>query len=130
MSFDLTGTMDGLATLARTGTLAPQVYAWPAETVTVPAIVVGYPERVEFDLAFARGADSAVIPVWYVVGKSSTKAARDVLSDVIADASSIKSAFDGNHAFGSVRVTEADITEIVIAGVPYLAAKFSCEVVG
>lgn len=127
-AFDLTTTMDGLATLATNASLATNIYAYPVGSVTVPCIVVGYPTTIDFDTVFARGGDRAVLPVWFVVGKSNTKDARDGLSAILSDASSVKSAFDGNRSFGSVRVTDADIAEITIAAVDYVGVKFTVEV--
>ena len=45
MQANLTAVMDGLATLA--AGLAPQVYAYPVEAVTVPCVVVGYPVTID-----------------------------------------------------------------------------------
>ena len=48
---------------------------------------------------------------------------------ILGDATSIKSAFDGPHTFGDVRVTEATVEEVVVASVAYLGIRFSCEVI-
>jgi len=120
--------MDGLAGLVETANLAENVYAWPAESVTPPCAVVGYPSDITFDLTFNRGGDQWVFPLWFVVGKSSSPDSRDALSDVLSDAVSIKSTLDGLQTFGDVRVTDAKIAEITIAAVTYIAAQFDCEV--
>jgi hypothetical protein len=127
-AFDLTATMDGLAALAVSANLAKNVYAYPVESVTVPCIVVGYPSTIDLDATMARGSDHVEIPVWYVVGKTGTKDARDGLSLILADASSVKSVFDGNQSFGAVRVTDVEIAEITIAAVVHLGAKFSLSI--
>lgn len=125
MSFVLSDVMDGLA--LRVEGLAPQVYAWPAESVTVPCIVIGFPTTIDYDTAFYGGGDRLVFPLWYVVGKSGTKSARDALSEVMSGAQSIKQALDGSTAFGDLRATDASIEEISIAAVTYLAAMFTVE---
>ena len=128
-AFDLTATMDGLAALAVSASLAKNVYAYPVESVTVPCIVVGYPKTIDFDAVFVRGGDHVGLPVWFVVGKTGTKDARDGLSLILADASSVKSAFEGTQSFAqTIRVTDAEIAEITIAGVDYLGAKFNLDI--
>lgn len=123
---DLTAIMEGLA--GRAEGLASNVYDYPAESVTVPCIVVGYPTDIEFDTAFQRGGDRLTVPVWYVVGKGTTKFARDALSVVLAGVASVKSQLDGDTDFGDVRVTDASIDEITIGAVTYIAARFDTEV--
>jgi hypothetical protein len=123
----LVDVMDGLAGLL---TLVPTRYAWPVESITVPCAVVGYPSRIDFDLTMNRGADTWVVPVWYVVGKTGTEDARNALSDILNEAGSVKALLDGAHTFGDVRVTGAEISELVVTGVSYVAAKFDCEVYG
>jgi hypothetical protein len=113
--------MDGIA-----GLFTGNVYPWPAESVTVPCVVVGY-ATVAYDLSMGRGADTWTVPVWYVVGKTGTTDARDSLS---AAETVVKAAIDGGHSFGDARVTGAEATEIVISSVTYLAAKFDIEVYG
>lgn len=127
MIANLTAVMDGLATLA-TG-LAPDVYAYPVDSVTVPCIVVGYPTEITFDMTFQRGGDEMTIPLWYIVGKTSTKDARDRLSTIIGDASSVKSAIDGSQSFGDCRVVSAAVEEVTVAAVAFLAVKFDVEVI-
>jgi hypothetical protein len=125
---NLSAVMDGLA--ASLSGLVVNRYAWPVESITVPCVVVGYPSRLDFDMVFARGADTWLVPLWYVVGKTGTKDARDALSDILSEAGSVKALLDGAHTFGDVRVTNVEVTEVTIAAVVYLAAKFDCEVYG
>jgi hypothetical protein len=126
---NLTAIMDGLAALATAAGIAPQVYAYPVESVTVPCVIIAYPTRMDFDVSFQRGGDELELPVFVLVGKTSTQDARDRLSTLLGDASSIKSAFDGAQSFGDVRVTNASIEEVTVAAVTYLAAKFTVEVI-
>lgn len=127
MIANLTAVMDGIA--AQVVGLIPNTFAWPAESVTPPAAVVGYPTRIEFDLAAGRGGDEMTIPLWVIVGKSGTKAARDQISTWIGDTSSVKSAVDGLHAWGDARVVDAKVSEITINAVAYLAVEFTIDVI-
>jgi hypothetical protein len=126
---NLTAVMDGLAALASAAGLAPDVYAWPVDSITVPCVVVGYPSEILFDLTFQRGGDELTVPVWYVVGDTSTKDARDRLSTIVGDASSVKSALDGAQAFGDVRVVSAAVERITVGSIAYLAVRFDAEII-
>lgn len=120
----LSEVMDGLAGLA---TVA-NVYAWPVKSLNTPAIVVGYPTEIDFDLTFQRGGDRVIVPVWYVVGDSMNAATRDLLSDALAGAAGFKDQLDGVHSFGSVGVASASIETVAVGGVDYIAIRFECEV--
>jgi hypothetical protein len=118
--------MDGLASLC--SELADNTYAWPAQSVTIPCVVVGYPTKIDFDLTFRRGGDTVELPVWFVAGPAGRLEVRNLLSDILSDAVSVKAVLDGNHDFGDVRVTDATIEEVNIVGVSYLSVKFDVEV--
>jgi hypothetical protein len=126
----LTLIMRALASQIDNAGLVANVYDWPTPSVVVPCAVVGYPTRWEFDAAFGRtGVGTAVLPVWFVVGLTNTEDARNALSDVLSEAGSVKALLDAITAY-DVRVTGAEVTELTISGVAYLAAKFDCEVYG
>lgn len=129
MQTNLTATMDGIAALITSSGLVKNVYEWPTNGATPPCAIVGWPTSMVFDMTFQRGGDEMVIPVYFVVGDTSNKDARDALSTILGDATSIKSALDGVHTFGDVRVTEVSISEFTIGAAPMLAAKFDCEVI-
>jgi len=129
MLANLTAIMDGLATLVTDAGLAVNVYAFPPDDFTVPCAVVGYPTEILFDITAQRGGDQMTLPLWFAVGLSNTKSARDALSTILGDASSIKSTLDGAQSFGDVRVTDATIDRITVASGTYLAAKFDVEVI-
>ena len=130
-AIDLAGTMDALAAKVPASTY--RVFAWPVESITPPCVVIGYPKSIDFDTTFGRGSDTAVFPLWYVVGKVAGKQARDALSDIITGASAIKDTLDGALTVGAntadVRVTDCTPEEITVAGVVYMSACFDCEVV-
>jgi hypothetical protein len=127
---DLAATMDGITATLETGGRAESMYPFPAEAISTPAVVVGYPTAIEFDATFRRGSDRAEFPVWFVVGRNDPKAARDALSAIIAGADSIKDLLDGDlgGVVSACRVTGCEPTFIDIAGVSYAAAKFTLEV--
>jgi len=106
-------------------------YAWPQDTVSPPCAVVGYPEDIDFDLTYGRGADTATFPVWFIVGKVVERAARNKLSEVIAGANGIKDALDGNlgGVVQTLRVTRCRPVTLTIGGISLLAAEFSAEVI-
>ena len=56
-----------------------------------------------------------ILPLWYVVGLSNTKDARDRLSTILGERPSVKSALDGAQSFGDVRVTDAKVAQITVA---------------
>lgn len=122
----LSGVMQGLADLIDMS----NVYAFPAESITVPCALVGYPEKVVFDLTFQRGGDTFLLPVWLIVGRSGTIDTRDTLSGYLTGIASLKESLDGSHAFGSVRCTDAEIAEVTVAGTTYTGIKISAEVLG
>ena len=130
----LTLVMRGLAGLLEASGLVRNVYDFPAEAVTTPAGVVGYPTSIDFDQVFARGKDLYRLPFWVLVGKTGTADARDAVSDVLSDAGSVKALLDGNHDFNcvrgdvSVRVLSAEVAEVNVSGVANLGVKFDCEV--
>lgn len=126
----LTLIMRALASQIETAGLVANVYDFPVESITVPCAVVGYPTAWPFDATFGQvGVGFAVLPLWFVVGKTNTEDARNALSDVLSGAGSVKALLDACTAY-DVRVTSAEVAEITVAGVAYLAAKFDCEVYG
>ena len=123
MSTTLAAVMDGLAALVTT---VPNVYAWPVESISVPCVLVDYPEM-DPDFVMAGAADTWDVPVLYVVGTTSTKDARDDLSAAIPV---LSAALNGGHAFGDVRVTKVAILPVTVGSVTFLGAKLNCEVIG
>ena len=127
---DLAGVMDGIAATLTAGGRTESMYPFPAETITTPAVIVGYARAIEFDATFRRGSDRAEIPVWFVVTRTDPKTARDALSAVIAGSRSIKDLLDGDlgGAVQACRVTGCTPVFIEVGGVPYAAAEFTLEV--
>lgn len=117
--------MDGIAAAIRSAGITKSVYPWPVESITVPCAVVGYPTVVEFDSTMGRGSDSASFPVYFMVGKAHDRSARDALTGIVKQ---MKNALDDALGTYALRVIGADISEITVAGVNYLAAIFTLEV--
>ena len=129
---NLSNIMDGLAAKVIAADITAgtpyNVYPFPPLSITVPCAIVGYPTAIDFDTTFQRGSDTVDIPVWFVVGRSTTKAARDKLSSILTGVGSIKTALDGPSTFGDIRVVDAAVETITIGLVDYLSARFDCEV--
>lgn len=124
--------MDAIADATVSAGLVPRADGWPSDAIEPPCVVVGYPTDVMYDLTMANGADVATIPVYFVVGRTMEKAARDALSGVIAGAPSIKSALEASALGGivdSVRVIRMDVVQLAVGTLNYVAARFTAEVV-
>lgn len=111
-----------------------RVFSWPAETVAVPAAVVGYPETVEFDTTYGRGVDHAQLPVFVLVGRGSDRAARDELGAYCdgSGPSSVKAVLEAGSytAMNHVRVASVAFDAINVNSVEYLAATFTVDIYG
>lgn len=124
--------MDELAVpLAAIGLCA---YPFSAESIEPPAAVIAWPEPITYDGTMARGMDSMMFPVWIVVGRVDARSARDTLAAYLdgSGPSSVKAALDGGTytACDSVRVAQAHVESVSIAGIDYLAAILDVEVTG
>jgi len=131
-AIDLDAVMEAIATELKNDGVTKRAYGYPAEEVEVPCAVVGYPlpGTLRFDMTFGRGADQATFPVWFLVGRVSTRAARKALADIIAGATGIKDALDGNlgGTVQTARVTECTVETVAIGSVSFLSARFDVEV--
>ncbi|HVW34048.1 MAG TPA: hypothetical protein VHL53_16045 [Acidimicrobiia bacterium] len=133
---ELAAVMDAIAAnlAAVTGL---RCYEWPTDSAAPPAGIVGYPERITYDMTYGRGADRATFPVWILLGAASSRTARDDLSQYLSASSAleIKQALDGRLPVdGQPTVHTCVVTEAVpdaypVNGVLYLAAKLTLDVV-
>ena len=158
MSIDLAAVMDALASGATSAAGLERGYGWPVDTVSPPAVVVGYPEEFEYDQTFGNTTDRATFPVWVVVGRVSTRAARDAIGSFVpggggglvtesgdtlltedgdtligeAESSAIKAHLDGNLGgkCDSANVARSAIEAVVIGGIDFLAARYDVDVIG
>lgn len=113
-----------------------RVYDFPISKVVPPAVIVGYPESITYDLSANRGQDVMEMPLIAIVGKVSDRTAMDVLGPYMdgSGASSFKAVLEANNrtytAFSRVRVRSATVEIVTIAGVEYLAGMFTCDIYG
>lgn len=121
--------------VALTGMTGIRVFDYPPPTITPPAGIVSYPDRIEYDATYGRGMDRIrELPVMLVVGKANDRSARDKVS-AWADgsgATSIKALLEA-HAWTScdvVTVTACTFDVVTIASIDYIAALFSLDIAG
>lgn len=113
----------------------PRVYAFPADNIAAPAIVIGYPETITYDVSMGRGVDQLDFPVFVLVGRLTDRTARDVLAAYLSGsgAQSVKAVLLAGKpwtAMASVRVASAEVDIVTMAGVDYLTAIFTVNVFG
>lgn len=131
---NLAALMDEVAGVLDTVT-GLRVHPHPPATVTPPAAIVSYPERVAFDQTYGRGMDRIErMPVVLVTGKATDRAARDKVAGWAAGGGpgSIKTVLEA-HSWTEcdvLTVTECSFDVVTIAGVDYLAAMFLLDIAG
>ena len=125
--FDLADTMDAIAAACVTAGIVENGYGWPAESVTVPCVMVGYPTATEYDVTFGNGAMKATFPVFLVAGASISRNSRDVLSATVLP---MKAALDGSltGTVHTLRVTDVTFDRVTINDIVYAAARYQVEV--
>lgn len=123
---EMTLIMRALANAIDVAGFVANVYDFPVESVTVPAVVVGWPESIDFVQSFSPERDTWEVPVWFMAGKSNTEDARNAVSDAL---NTMRQLLNDVTDY-DVHVTGASIAEVSVSGVAYLAAKFDCEVYG
>lgn len=105
----------------------------PADSVTVPAAVVGYPE-VEFHTTYARGSDRMTLPIWVLVGRVSEQAARAKMAPWLSGSGSraVLAVLEasGYTSLDSLTVQRAVPDTITVGTTDYLAAMFECDIIG
>lgn len=109
-------------------------FAQPPGKITPPGAFVDYPENIAFDATYGRGSDRMTLPVALLVGKVVDRSARDQLG-AYADGSgakSIKTVLESGTytAFDEVTVQRVDFDPVRIAGVDYMAALFTLDIIG
>jgi len=129
----LADVMDEVATRLDTIT-GLRVSAHPPDEIQPPAAVVTYPDTYDFDSTYARGTDALELPVAILVGKVSTRSARDQLSAYVSGsgASSIKAVLESGTytAFDTIHVAKVAFDVIQVGAVEYLAATFTLNITG
>jgi hypothetical protein len=111
------------------------VFDYPAPTVTPPAAILSYPDRIDYDLTYGRGMDFIVdLPLIIVDGKANAREARDRIAAYVAGTGprSVKALLEsGTYAsFHEIRVTKAEFDVVKIGAVDYIAAIFTLDIAG
>lgn len=130
---DLGSVMDELAT--RLDTIAGlRVYNHPPDAVSVPAAIVTYPGTLQFDKTYQRGMDQLDPSVVALVGKVTTKSARDTMAAYCrgSGTSSFKEVLEAGTytSCDTVRVVSVDFDMVTMSGIEYLAATFALDITG
>jgi hypothetical protein len=135
VSFNLAAVMDGMAATIKAGmpSASSGVFAYPVPSFVPPCVIVGYPD-ITFDLTAARGADTAVFPLWFVAGRTIDSATRDTLSTIIDGVAGVKYVLESNGSLGGVadstHVRDCRIESMTDPdGTVYWAARFTVEVI-
>lgn len=111
-----------------------RVSAYPPDNVQVPAAIVSWPDRYDFDETYGRGSDRMTIPVVVLVEREPDNVAREQLAVFChgSGSSSIKQVIESGtySALDSLRVESVAFGVATYAGTDYTAATFSIDVVG
>ena len=105
------------------------------DNVIPPAAVIGQ-LSFDYDLVFARGADTATVDVMVITGRMSERAAQDYLDNLLQPTgnSSVKTKIESDQtldgAVTSVRVQRAEPVSVTVSGVEMLAYRFSVVLYG
>ena len=102
------------------------------------ALIVGYPDTINYDAVRGRGRDDVEGAVWLLVGMKHDPRTRDKLTAFAAGsgASSLKTAFEttpegeGPSAWSTIRIVSAEVEEYTTNAVTYLAYRFNYQISG
>lgn len=130
---NLAAVMDEIATQLDTITEL-RAYGYPPETIVPPVAIVDFPESIDYDQTYGRGADRMSLLVWVVAGRATAPATRDLLA-AYADGSgarSVKAVIEAGTytAFDEAVVTGAEFEPVTYNGATYLAAQFTVDIMG
>lgn len=118
---DIAATMDALAAACVTAGIVKNGYGWPPGAVTVPCVLVGYPET-EYDATLGNALMLATFPVYMLAGPKDLKRSRDILSAAVLP---MKAALD---TVTGTRVRKPTFSPITIGEVDYAACRYDVEV--
>lgn len=128
---DLAAVMDEVATCM--GQVAGlHTYGWPSGKVKPPAAVVNWPTRVDYTI---DGASWRItLPLVIAFGRPTAPQTRDKLTAYLngSGPASVRQLVD-DYAWtscDSVTCPDADVDVVNVAGVDYLAALFTLDVIG
>jgi len=131
---DLGLVMDEIADQLKTIGGGLRVHNHPPDTVAAPAAIVTYPDALQYDKTYARGMDQMDPGIVVLVGKVSSRAARDRIAKYCAGSGpeSFKEVLEGGtySTLDSLRVVSVAFDIIAVSAVEYLAATFTLDISG
>ena len=110
-----------------------RVVAFVPDSISPPAIFLGYPE-VEYDLTTLGCVHILRVLAYVVLSRVNDRTAYDRLSPFLdgAGPSSVKAAIEADRSLGgaaaNVRVSAARVGPMTIAGVEYIAGQLDIEI--
>lgn len=114
-----------IASALVTATLVPRCHAWPVESVQAGEAIVGYPSELELTATFGRGADRAVIPVWFICGLPQDEATLDRVAALVTAASDVVDVIDAALlSTGAVSTQFGAFEPVDVGGLTRLAVRF------
>lgn len=131
--------MDLAAVMAALGTRLEtipgvRIYPYPPDKVAVPAVLVSWPDGIDYDQTMAGGSDRVLVPVFVLVepGQARTRVAELAQYTNRAGASSVKAALQAAPTLAgaakTLRVVRSEFTTVEVAAVAYPAARLDVEV--
>jgi len=130
---NLAAVMDQVGDRANTIT-GLRVFRYPPPQLTPPGAWVDYPDKIEFDKAYSRGADRMILPFAVVVGKVSDRTARNRLGLYCdgAGPKSVKQVLESGvyTAFHELTVLDIEFDPITVAANVYMGAVFTLDIFG
>ena len=111
-----------------------RVFPYWADKIVPPAVVVAWPEPLEYDSTMGRGSDRQSVPVIVIVGKIDARTSRDLIAQYAngAGVASIKQVIESYEAsaYDSARVTQCDFGTLQVNGNTMLSATFTVDIIG
>ena len=131
---NLAAVMDEVATAASVLTKLNR-FAYPPSSIDPPALIVSYPQSVDFDQTYQRGTDQFTdLEITLVVGRVDDRSTRDQAAAWASGTGpeSVKQVLEAHAwvACDDVTIKSVEFEAWELAGVPYLAATFKADVVG
>jgi len=125
--------IDGIGTTLTVGFPTTRVYTYATDRIEPPSFVV-LVETIVYDATDRRNSDIWDFIVWAIVGRVSDRTARPALGGYLHPSTGVKGILEANKtlsgACDSLRVTEAEVSTLTIAGTEYLGAMFTVNVIG
>ncbi len=111
------------------------VFDYPVDSVTPPAGILSYPERIEYDVTYQAGEMMFWnLPVYMVTDRVDSKSARNQVAKWTDPngVNSVKTYLDKENynSCDDVQVVSATFDTMTVAGIDYLVAVFELNVTG